>query len=40
MGSEFEPASAVFDAAGLQFRAQRDFQTKVQAIEGGYQKSK
>ena len=40
LGSEFEPANAVYDAAGLQFRSHPDFQRKVQGIESGYQKSK
>jgi hypothetical protein len=39
LGTEFEPATAVFDAASLQFRGYPDFQRRVQAIEQGYQKS-
>lgn len=39
LGSDYEPATAVFDAASLQFRTQPDFQRRVQAIEQGYQKS-
>lgn len=40
LGSEFEPANAVYDAASLQFRTQPDFQRRVQSIESGYQKSR
>lgn len=39
LGTEYEPATAVFDAASMQFRGQPDFQRRVQTIEQGYQKS-
>jgi hypothetical protein len=39
LGTEFEPANAVYDAASLQFRNHPDFQRKIQSIETGYQKS-
>lgn len=40
LGSEFEPATAVYDAASMQFRNHPDFRVKIQQIEKGYQNSK
>lgn len=40
LGSEYEPATAVYDAASLQFRTHPDFRMKIQQIEKGYQNSK